>query len=213
MSLKPLVLALIAYVALGVGAWALLAPRASRWAADLGVSGWVGGLGATVLVAVAWVLLFSTLFVVLAGVLGGFFWDKLAAEVEALDGGALMNQGSTGVVALGTGAVVADSVRRLVLAVVVAIAALIGALAVGPLAPILGWVAAGFLGLLDYSAPAALRRGWTLREQMGRVVKRSSLPFAMVVGVVSLLPFVNLLLWPASVAGGTLLVRRLERES
>jgi CysZ protein len=198
-----MLLALAVYVALGVGLWALVAPWAARQASAYGLAGWLGGAAASLVVTVAWVLLFSTLFVALAGVVAGFMWDPLSAEVERLDGG------DPPPVPLRMPALVADSVARLAFAAFVAVTALLMALFIGPFA---GWAAAGFLGLLDYSAPAALRRGWTLRRQMGRVLRPASLPFALVVGVVSLIPLVNLLLWPASVAGGTLLVRELSRE-
>jgi uncharacterized protein involved in cysteine biosynthesis len=202
---RPLILAFSAYIGLGAIAWMMLAPQAARWASGFGVSGWLGSLAASLLLIVVWVFLFSTLFVALAGVFGGFLWEKLAEEVEELDGGAAP------AVKLSGGALATDSIARMFLAVFVGVAALIGALVSGPLAPVVGWAAAALLGLLDYTAPASLRRGRILGPQARQILRRSSVGFAAVVGVITLLPIINLLLWPVCVTGGTLLVRKIEK--
>jgi uncharacterized protein involved in cysteine biosynthesis len=67
------------------------------------------------------------------------------------------------------------------------------------------------IGLLDYTAPAFLRRGLTLGPQWARLrhgFDRDTAAFALVAGLLSLVPLVGVLLLPGLVAGGTLLVLR-----
>jgi hypothetical protein len=71
---------------------------------------------------------------------------------------------------------------------------------------IVGVVLAGWLGLLDYTSNAFARRGILIDRQFSSVRK---LPgwggFLVSAGVVALFPFLNVLLLPALVAGGTIL--------
>jgi CysZ protein len=67
---------------------------------------------------------------------------------------------------------------------------------------------------LDQVDFAAARRGWSVRERLGLVWKRPALMLGFGLGVWCCLciPFVNLLLVPVSVTGGTLLVLDLQRD-
>jgi CysZ protein len=201
LCIKPMLWALTGYVGLGALAWWLIVPRVAGWMGSLGVGGGLTEAALSLALGLLWLWLFPVLFVGISGAFAGFFWDRLSLEVERLDGA------EPPTVSLPLRAVVIDSLVRLVVALVVTVIALIGALFTGPVAPAL---AAGLLGLLDYTSPAGLRRGWLFGEQKKRVLKPAGLGFGLAVGIASMIPILNLFLWPAAVAGGTLLVRRLE---
>lgn len=79
------------------------------------------------------------------------------------------------------------------------------------LGPIAGFLSAALIGLLDYTAPAYLRRGKTLGRQAHHLFTKPdlyTLSFATVAGLLSLIPFIGLFLAPGLVVGGTLLARR-----
>jgi len=199
---RPLAWAACACGLLGILLWMLLVPPLAAWVdGHLGGFWIAGALGSLILVAL-WVLLFSYAFLMLAGLFSSFLWDGLSQEVERLLGGAPAGPPP------GMAAATADSILRAMVAGFAGIAALIGALATGPVLPVI--IAAG-VGLLDYTAPACLRRGRTLRRQVPFVLRARAVPFAVVAGLASLIPVVNVLMAPALVAGGTLLVRELDQ--
>ena len=198
---RPWLYAIAAYVVLGVLLWSLLAPRVEqlleRFAAPGAILHWAAGA----LVVLVWVLASSYVFLFLGGIFASFLWDPLSKQVEELDGG------SPGDSPLTFGQMTNDTIVRSVVAAVLAIAGLIGSLI---FTPIFGWVLASFLALCDYTSPACLRRGWTLGPQVKRMLNGRGVMFGALTGLVGLLPVLNLLLWPAAIAGGTLLVRRLD---
>ncbi len=200
---KPLLAALAVYVALGAGVWLLVVPLLIRrlpWGSG---AEWLAGILVSLLILALWLLLFSYAFVLLSSLFSSFLWDRLTEQVEILDGG------GAPAVPLPRSALILDALKRLALALCVGMLAFGCAFVTGPFAPLL---AAALLGLLDFTAPAYLRRGRTLGAQWSRVFRRSSLGFALTAGLLSLLPVVNVLLLPGLVAGGTLLTRRLEAE-
>jgi CysZ protein len=200
---KPLLAALAVYVALGAGVWLLVVPLLIRrlpWGSG---AEWLAGILVSLLILALWLLLFSYAFVLLSSLFSSFLWDRLTEQVEILDGG------GAPAVPLPRAALILDALKRLALALCVGMLAFGCAFVTGPFAPLL---AAALLGLLDFTAPAYLRRGRTLGAQWSRVLRQRSLGFALTAGLLSLLPVVNVLLLPGLVAGGTLLTRRLEAE-
>lgn len=212
LCLGPLLGAVTAYVLLGILGGFLIVPRLPRW---LGVSGgeqslWVRYLGSAAFV-VLWVVLFSWAFVLLAGVFAGFLFDKLSRAVEqtvTTPGTALPADAP-----LATGQALGDSLARLVLNASLGVGALLLSFALGPIPGIL---AAALIGLLDLTSPAYLRQGHTLGKQAARLFRSrdaNTFFFALVAGMLSLVPLIGVLLLPGLVAGGTLLARRhLDRE-
>jgi CysZ protein len=198
---RPLLWAVTAYLILGSIAWALVVPRIASWFAASASGAFAAGLFGSLLFAIVWLFLFSYLFVILASLFAGFLWEGLARQVESLSGGAAQ------AVPLPASTLVFDAGARFSLSLLVGLLALVGTLVIGPLS---GWLAASLLCLLDYTSPAYLRRGLPLWSQAGRALRAKSLGFALVAGAVSLLPILNVLLWPVAITGGTLLARKLE---
>lgn len=203
LCLGPLIAALTTYVLLGaaLGFWAV--PRIAGWFGLERGSGvwWAAEIG----FVLVWLVLFSFLFVLLVGIFAGLIFDRLSRAVEALTGGV-----SPPDTPLGWTRAVGDSLQRLLLSGTLGIAALVLSLFLGP-SP--GVLAAAVIGLLDFTAPAYLRRGLTLGPQSGRLLGKpdgATFGFALISGLLSLLPLVGVLLLPGLVAGGTLLVRRKE---
>lgn len=197
---KPLLHAAWIYLALGgliwvlvVGAVLRLLPESGLLAAALGV---LGGLAAFAL----WLLLAGMLFVAIAGFVSSLLWEPLAAAILRQSGEQTDDSGPSLPARMG------DTVARLALLVFVLLASAAGTLVAGPAA---GWAGASFLGLLDYTAPACMLKGHLLPAQAGRVLTIRSVPFAASVGLIAFVPLLNLLLLPACVIGGTLLVQDL----
>lgn len=211
----PLLLALLAYALLGMGLGFLVVPPLADWLHVQRGSGswWVMELGFVIL----WLVLFSFVFVLLAGIFSGLIWDRLSRAVEmVVDGtGAQAPLGSAppADAPLGWSAAMGDSFGRLLLNGSLGLLAFLLSFFLGPIP---GVLAAALAGLLDYTAPAYLRRGRTLPAQWRRLLGRpdgSVLGFALAAGLLSLVPLVGVLLMPGLVAGGTLLARRREADS
>ena len=209
MCFLPLLTALIVYVLLGITGGVLLIPRLPGWLGlPPGGGGWWAAeiLGTLAFVAL-WVLLFSFVFVLLAGMFSGLLWDKLSLAVEKIAGA---DKASPTTVPLGCGAQASDTFSRLLLNGSLGVAALVLSVVLGPIP---GLLTAALVGLLDFTSPAYLRRGHTLGPQMARLLPRPdrrTVGFAFTAGLLSLVPFVGVLLMPGLVAGGTLLARRRE---
>jgi CysZ protein len=205
MAFGPLVAALIAYIVLGIVGGILIVPRLPELPIlrDLTPASGIVVLLGSLLFVVLWVLLFSFVFVLFAGIFAGLVWERFSREVEREAGATDPPQARIGCAASG-----ADTIARLILAVTLAVAAL---LLSGLLGPIPGIIAAAIVGLLDFTAPACQRRGMLLDRQAGHLASRldgRTLGFALVAGLVSLVPLIGVLVMPGLVAGGTLLVRR-----
>lgn len=202
----PLLLALFAYALLGTGIGFFVVPRLAGW---LGIERGSGGWWAMEIgFVVLWLFLFSFAFTLLAGIFSGLIWDRLSRAVEAIAAGGTLPADVT----LGGAAALGDSLQRLLLNGTLGLVALL----LFFLGPLPGLIAAALVGLLDYTAPAYLRRGHTLPAQWRRLMGRpdgATLGFALVAGVLSLIPILGVLLMPGLVAGGTLLARRKEGDS
>jgi uncharacterized protein involved in cysteine biosynthesis len=72
-----------------------------------------------------------------------------------------------------------------------------------------GIVLVGWLGLHDFTAPASMRRGEPLWIQIRTVYQSKGwFGFLVCAGICASIPFVNIVLLPSLVAGGTLLRAR-----
>ncbi len=203
----PLLAAFALYVTLGVVLGVVLVPRLPVWlerdGAASGLAQLVGGAAFVLL----WLVLFQFAFVLLAGIFSGLIWDRLSLAVEQL-AAADDNGGVPDAARLGCRAQAGDTLGRFLLAAMLAALAFALGCALGPVP---GVAVAALVGLLDYCAPASLRRGRTLGPQwthLRRSGGRDALGFALAAGLLSLVPLAGVLFAPGLVAGGTLLVRR-----
>lgn len=199
---KPIAYGGVAYLALLVLGIALVRPWVERWAAlfaDPMASGTVS-VGGWLLFALVWMFLSGVIFMTLNGVFAGYVWDKLGERIEAEE---------LGVVArcpLTPAQTMLDLAARIALATLVGLAGLVASWVV----PVVGPVAMmGALALLDFTCGVYLRRGKRLGSQLGSVWKLpGALGFAVGAGLVTLIPFANVLLFPGLVVGGTRLAAR-----
>lgn len=193
-----------AYVALSILGFWLFVPGIETWLRALGVQRVFGAsLGTTVFV-IAWVFLSGALFVGLAGWFSSLLWDRLSLEIEKLEGVDASGKGP------GCLVLTMDTVARLAFSgAVVLMGFVLGFFTFG----IASILLCGWIGLLDFTACACLRRGIMLTGQVG---KCSGLPgatgFAIAVGILSMFPLVNVVLLPGLVAGGTLLILDAEKK-
>lgn len=205
---KPFILALFVYFAFGIAAGMLLLPHLTNWLQTL-----PGGNGLATLAGgaaiILWIVLFPFLFVLFGGIFFGFAFEAVAEAVEAtVMGGELPPRHK-----FSFGAALGDTLLRLFLSLSLGLAAFLLSF---PLGPLPGIVVAGIIGLLDYTAPAFLRRGKMLRPQVRRLFgppDLRTLSFALAVALLSLIPFLGVLLLPGLIAGGTLLTMEKEKLS
>jgi uncharacterized protein involved in cysteine biosynthesis len=200
---RPVLLSGLVFLAIVATGYVILVPRVADLLAGLGVPGWLSTGGATLLYAVLWLFLSGIVFLGIASLFSSLMWDGLSMEVERLEFGDPGGEPARWPVALG------DIIRRGAFSLTVA------ALGIGCGWVLFGSVAVfltGVLGLFDYTASAYLRRGISFPEQMARVGRCPGWAgFMLVAGVVTLIPFVNVLMLPAMVAGGTLMAAESER--
>lgn len=176
------------YLVLGLIGWQLYGAHLSE--------------GARVAAFLLYLVLFPFVFYLLGSAFLGVVFDPLSRETERELGGELPR------CPLGFWQLAADTVKRLLLnGAILALALALG----GVLGPIAGVLGAGLVSLLDYTSPAFLRRGSTLGPQARRLLTKpdtETLTFALVAGLLSLVPFLGLFIAPGLVVGGTLLARR-----
>jgi CysZ protein len=173
------------------------------WAGVLGRFGQDSGPLSAIAPLLYLVLLFvysGVLFLAITSMTSSFMWERLSAAVEmALGGTGRMDS-------LPKSVVIGDSIARTMLAIGVAFASLCCAFIVPVIAPLL---LAGGLGIIDYTAAAYLRRNVLLRQQMRAVWKLPGvLGFLVASALISSVPLLNVLMLPAMVAGGTIMVMR-----
>ncbi|WP_309721472.1 EI24 domain-containing protein [Armatimonas sp.] len=174
------------------------------------ILGWIGwqrygaGLeeGARVAAFLLYLVLFPFAFYLLGSSFLGLVFDPLSRETERLLGAEVP------VCPLNFWQLFGDTCKRLLLNGGICLLAFGLGAAVGPVAGVLG---AGLVSLLDYTSPAFLRRGTTLRVQMRLLLKKPdvyTLTFAVAAGLLSLVPFLGLFLAPSFIVGGVFLARR-----
>ncbi len=154
-----------------------------------------GGLGALLgfLVTIA---LGSSIYLALVGFISGFGFDRLSQEVEQRAFGHVVGKSPSFSEGL------SDTIGRVVLAAFIGLIALCGSGTV-----IVPWLAAAFLSLMDFTAPALIRRGVGLGRQFAVARRRpGATGFAAICGILILIPVVNVLALPILVTAGTILV-------
>lgn len=196
----PMAYAVVFFVVVIVAGYFLIVPAVSRLLSGLGVNIELTGILGTLIYLAILFLVSGMLFLTLAATTSSFLWDRLSMEVERSIGVEPAEAN------LPTTTLIADSIVR----VAVALGLAIVAFGCGFLLPgVIGILAAGLVGLFDFTASPYLRRGITWGEQRRKVFRlRGSGSYLLVAGLLSLLPLVNVLALPALVAGGTLMFHR-----
>lgn len=155
---------------------------------------WLGRLGLTVLMSFVAI----PIYLALSGLFSSFLWERLSVEVERQVYGDAPNP------RIGCVSLVFDSVARACFSAAVFVLSLCF-FWTGPIASA---VYAGWIGTLDFSASAYLRRGVLFPAELRRVWRpKGAVGFAICCGMVSLIPLLFVLAMPGMVAGATLLCR------
>ena len=195
-ALRPVAWAALAYLivvalvaGLGERVGEALAGRFGGPAAAGGLVGAGTGLALSVVFG-------GAIYLALVGLISGFGFDRLSMEVEEREFGRAAGQPLGFVVGLG------DGILRAVLAGFLGLVGLcLAATVVGP------WLIASALILMDATAPALLRRGVGFGRQFGAARRLpGAASFALLSGLVILVPVLNVLALPILVAAGTILV-------
>ena len=195
---KPIAISVSIYLVLLFGGFLLIVPRMSAWAAAAGLPDWLGGGAGAALWGIAWWFLSGPIFLTVMATVSAWMWDPLSRRVEELTTGQPARAGHSWSVGM------VDMAMRIPFALGIAVLSLaVGWLFFG----LVGAAMAGFLGLLDFTSPAMARRGHLLPTQFFAVFRlKGAFTFWLGVAVVSLLPFLHAILFPAWVAAGTLMV-------
>lgn len=167
----------------------------TRLGAESGLTGFLQIVVSIAYFAI-WLLLAGFVFLLITSITSSFLWDELSQKVEEQITGRPGRKST-----LSNGRIVSDSISRGIFAICLAILSFFCGLAIPVVAPI---ILAGWLGVLDYSSSAFLRYDRTVGQQWPVATKMKGwFGFQVVSGALSLLPFVNVLMLPALVAGGT----------
>lgn len=197
---KPMAAAGVIYVAILAIAYRLIVPAIEGVLRDRGLPEFFAAIG-------FWLLAFfvsAMLYIGIAGVLSSLLWDKLSLEVER------SVYGDAPVHDIGCAGNATDALGRGAFAIALTILSLI----FGCLLPLLAVPIVGLLGLYDYTANAFLRRQVAFISQLREAHRcEGAFGFLLVAGVLTLFPILNLLMLPAMVAGGTLMVAESEKRS
>jgi uncharacterized protein involved in cysteine biosynthesis len=197
--IKPLGWSALLYLGLIFGGYWLVVPPIQRLfeAWDLG---WLGGALGLIIYLIAWFFLSGMVFLALVSFFSSLVWDRMSVEVEMLTTGSAPSH------RVPVRAQLADSIQRTVLTILLSLVGLVSVLCVPVIGPVL---VAAYLGLLDFTAPAFVRRGKLLGEQRRELRYLNSRgQFALAAGVLSIIPFLNVLMLPILVAAGTIMVAR-----
>jgi len=195
----PMAIAGIVFLAITVLAYVWITPIAQGWIGRVGIDRAYSSILGSVAFFVLWWFISSMLYLAIAGILSSFLWERLSVEVERMEGTMPVPE-----VKVGCGGMFYDTAIRAVISVVVALSALfLGWVCFG----IVGILLAGWLGLMDYTSCAFARRGILIDRQFKAALACPGWKtFLIGAGVIALFPFLNVLLLPGLVAGGTLLV-------
>ena len=196
----PLLWAALAYLIVAIVVAGIGERLGERFAAAVGGSTAAGGAVGAATGLVLTVVLGGSIYLALVALISGFGFDRLSAEVEERAFGRVAGH------PLGFAAGLVDGIPRATLAVALGLAGLcLSGTIVAP------WLIASLLAVLDATAPALRRRDVGLSRQIGAVRRLpGALPFALVAGVVVLIPIVNVLCLPILVVAGTILVNEVE---
>lgn len=200
---RPMLVSAAVFLAiLLVGYW-LIVPWGDRFLVSRGLDSWIGGTLIRVGYAVVWWFLAGVVFASIAGLLSSFVWDNLSLEVERSVRPDAPHQRLT------AGDLVVDTVARGIFALFI-----FGFTCACFWLPPAGIILAAWLCLYDYTASAYLRRGTLFPTQFRKAFGvRGSATFAVVSGLLTIVPLVNVLMLPGLVAGGTLMLAEHERRT
>ncbi len=194
-AVKPLLWGIVAYAFVGLMVGGAAFGIGEAIGSRFGGREWVGFAGLLSAFAL-WIVFGGAIYLALVALISGFGFDRLSIEVEKREFGRAAGQ------PLGFPEGIGDGVGRAVLTVALGLIALCGSPTV-----VIPFLVAAFLALMDFTAPALLRRGSRLGNQFGAARRiPGALPFALVAGIVVLVPVLNVLALPVLVAAGTILV-------
>lgn len=155
---------------------------------------------------IVWFLLAPLLFITIVSVFYGLLFEPLSRAVEeTVAPGETIPDYRPGVLAQ-----IQDTIGRLLLngfltAVALALSAFLN------LGPLFWILAAGLMELMDFSASAFQRRGLLLGGQFRTLFSsmRGTVPFIIIAGLLTMIPFIGVFFLPGLAAGATLLTRRV----
>jgi CysZ protein len=190
---RPLLISLALFIAILVAGYLLLLPLFSGWAHHFGMSSFIGAIIATlVYILVLW--FFSvTIYLTLAGLVSSWLWGALSEKVEST---------LRPVSPMNFPPFLVDAIPRTLFSLFIVFCTLVGGFfGVWPAILFAGW-----LSLYDYTSSYYLRRRIPFGRQFTLVYEnRRWASFAFGCGMLTLIPFLNIILLPALVAGGTLM--------
>lgn len=197
---RPMLASGVAFLMIFTLGYMIVVPRLAGQLDRLGLGERVTGGTAAVAYALLWWLLSGVIFVTMAGLLSSILWDRLSYEVERTVHDSPPKQDTNYREWL------ADALPRTAFAFLIFCGSL-GCFWIPPISVLL----ASWLCLYDYTASPYLRRDVSFIRQFGRVFGCKGWPtFALTCGLLTLLPLINVLILPALVAGGTLMVAESE---
>jgi uncharacterized protein involved in cysteine biosynthesis len=199
-SWKPLLWATLLYVLILAAGQLFLVPRlveAGPIKSWLGPSARIVG---SVAFALLWLVAANFIVLAISSIFSSFFWGKLSKVAEESIYGSAPDDEPGWIISIW------DSALRLGYSALVGICALIF-IWLGPFASA---AAAAILSLLEFSAPAYLRRRVWFPAQLKVYKTREAIGFMVCSGIVSLAPLLFVLAMPAMVVGGTILCREAE---
>jgi uncharacterized protein involved in cysteine biosynthesis len=197
----PVILTVLLYVGLlvllQVSIWPLLqslVPEGIAWLTGIPVVG-------SIALFLLWLVAANFVIIGVSSVFSGLLWGRLSHKVET------DIYGDAPDVKSGCLPEVKDFFWRLFQTAV----AFVLLIAFSWLGFISAGIIGGFLGVVEFSAPAYARRGVFYPKQLGVLKTPGALGFALGAGVLSLLPLVFVFAMPALVVGGTILCRESEK--
>jgi CysZ protein len=195
----PLVLTGAIYVGLLVLAQISLTPLIDRLTPENTFLDRLPLLG-SIAIFVVWLIAANFIILAITSLFSGLLWGRLSQTAEkAIYGDAPDTR-------LGCLPQVSDMFLRMLQAAVFVVIVI----AFSWLGFIVGAIASGIIGAIEFSAPAYARRGILYPAQLKVLRARGTIGFAIAAGLVSLLPLVFVLAMPAFVVGGTILCREAE---
>ncbi|HMS55542.1 MAG TPA: EI24 domain-containing protein [Fimbriimonadaceae bacterium] len=190
---KPLGAAALIYLAAVALCYWMIVPFGEKFLQDRGLPAVFATYGFWFIAIFA----SSMIYIAVAGIFSSLLWEKLSLEVEELSNPNPPNA-KTGCMTS-----IVDTLGRTGFTIAVGMVGLV----LGCFLPLLAVPFVGLLGLHDYTACAFLRRGKPFAKQLGEAFRcRQAFTFTIVSGVLTLFPLLNLLMLPALVAAGTLMV-------
>jgi uncharacterized protein involved in cysteine biosynthesis len=198
---QPLLISALVFAGVVLGGYFLIVPPLTHLLTGWGLRPDASSIIGFIAYAGVWFFIAGIVFIAIASFLSSMLWDRLSVEVEEIVVGHAVQRTPP------TPVVLADAFKRMLLTLAMAILALCA-----NVVPVVGpALVAGFVGTLDYTANAYIRRNVLLGRQRGLVFRLPGLPgFYVVAGVITLVPVVNLLMLPVMVTAGTIMVARAE---